>query len=97
MSENEARGGWNAWRLLILGLVVVLVVIGLVLVILTITDSSTATAAGEEEVNALANSDDECVVCHDRTTPGIVQQYGVSTMAAAEVACRDCHEVEASH
>jgi hypothetical protein len=97
MSENEARGGWNAWRLLILGLVVVLVVIGLVLVILTITDSSTATAAEEERVNALTNSDDECVVCHDRTTPGIVQQYGVSTMAAAEVACRDCHEVEASH
>ena len=46
-----------------------------------------------EQVNALANSDDECVVCHKRTTPGIVEQYGVSTMAVAEVTCQDCHEV----
>jgi hypothetical protein len=88
MSESEAQeGGWSSWRLLILGFVVVLVLIGLVMVVLTITDSSTATAAEEERVNALANSDDECVVCHERTTPGIVQQYGVSTMAAAEVSC----------
>jgi len=97
MSENESPRGWSAWRLLILGSVVVLVLIGLVMVVLTITNSSTASAAGEEQVNALANSDDECVVCHDRTTPGIVEQYGVSAMAAAEVACKDCHEVEASH
>jgi hydroxylamine dehydrogenase len=97
MSENEALGGWNSWRLLILGTVVVLVLIGLVVVALTIADSSTASAAGEEPVNALANSDDACVVCHERTTPGIVQEYGVSKMAAAEVACRDCHEVQESH
>ena len=91
-SESDTQGGWRSWRLLIVGLVVVLVMIGLLMVVLTITDSSTA-AAEEERVNALANSDDECVVCHARTTPGIVQQYGVSTMASAEVGCQDCHEV----
>ncbi len=93
VNENESQGGWRSWRLLIVGLVVVLIMIGLVMIVLTITDSSTATAAEEERVNALANSDDECVVCHARTTPGIVQQYGVSTMATAEVTCQDCHEV----
>jgi len=97
MSENASEGGWSSWRLLIVGLVVVLIMIGLVMVVLAITDSSTATAAGEERINALANSDNECVVCHERTTPGIVQQYGVSTMAAAEVSCEDCHEVPEGH
>jgi hypothetical protein len=48
-------------------------------------------------VNALADSDDECVVCHKRTTPGIVEQDGHSTMAAAEVSCQDCHEVKADY
>jgi hypothetical protein len=43
--------------------------------------------------NALANSSDECVACHRQTTPGIVEQYGISTMAAAEVRCIDCHQV----
>jgi hypothetical protein len=50
--------------------------------------------AEAERVDALANSDDECVICHRRTTPGIVEQYGHSTMAAAEVSCQDCHEVK---
>jgi hypothetical protein len=53
---------------------------------------------GEPEgVDALANSNDECVVCHRRTTPGIVEQYGHSSMAAAEVTCRNCHEVAANY
>lgn len=33
------------------------------------------------------------MVCHRDETPGIVQQYSFSTMAAAEVSCRDCHQV----
>jgi hypothetical protein len=90
---NEPNSGWQTWRLLIIGIAAVIILVGLVFVVATITNASQP--EGEEErVNALANSDDECVVCHRRTTPGIVQQYGVSTMAVAEVNCVDCHEVD---
>jgi hypothetical protein len=101
MSENqtppdESKSGWHSWRLLIIGFAAVIILVGLVFVVATITNASQP--EGEEErVNALANSDDECVVCHSRTTPGIVEQYGVSTMAIAEVACVDCHEVKADY
>jgi len=61
---------------------------------MAIGQSITPTAGETARVNALADSDNECVVCHQRTTPGIVEQYGHSTMAAAEVSCEDCHEVE---
>ncbi len=93
MSEGEPTKGWNSIRLLIVGLVAVGVVLGLILVVVIVT-GSTSDPAESEPVNALANSDDECVVCHRRTTPGIVEQYGVSTMAGAEVACSDCHTVD---
>jgi hypothetical protein len=82
-------------RLLILGLVVVVIVLGLALVVMAIGTSRFGPMA--ERVNVLAGSSDECVECHTTTTPGIVEQYGHSTMAAAEVACRDCHEVEAGY
>jgi hydroxylamine dehydrogenase len=91
MGENADRT-WSIPRVLILGLVVVVVVLGLTLIVMAI---GRARAPGTPEpVDALAGSQDECVVCHRRTTPGIVEQYGHSTMAGAEVACRDCHEVE---
>ncbi len=48
-------------------------------------------------MNALANSSDKCVSCHRNSTPGIVDQYGHSTMAAAKVGCGDCHEVDAQY
>jgi nitrate/TMAO reductase-like tetraheme cytochrome c subunit len=78
-------------RALVLGLVAVIVVLGLAVVMLAIGRSAAPTQPGE--VDALANSADECVVCHRNTTPGIIQQYGHSTMAAAKVTCRDCHAV----
>jgi hypothetical protein len=81
--------------LLIFGLVAVIIVMGLALIIQAITRP---VASGEDQrVNALADSSDECVTCHRRTTPGIVEQYGGSTMAAAEVTCRNCHEVKAEY
>lgn len=83
-------------RLLILGLVAILIVAGLTITVMAVGVGG-ETAESDEEVNVLAGSDDECVVCHERSTPGIVQQYGHSTMAAAEVSCRDCHEVEADY
>lgn len=88
--DNSAPGLRSA-RLLVLGLVGVIVVLGLALVLLSFSRPS---VPGEiERIDALANSTDDCVVCHRRSTPGIVEQYGHSTMAEAEVRCRDCHEV----
>ncbi len=93
MSETQNRASWwNVGRVLVLGIVGVLLVLGMILVIATVSKSD-ETVAGPERVNALENSDNECVVCHERNTPGIVRQYGYSTMAAADVECQDCHEV----
>lgn len=91
--ESSSRG---SPRLLVIGLGAVVLVLGLILVVLAVTRSTVALAE-PERVDALAQSDDECVVCHRRTTPGIVEQYGVSTMAGAEVGCRDCHEVASDY
>src|SRR5262245_53810021 len=84
-------------RVLVIGLVGVILVLGLALVALTIGQSTALTTTEPEQVNALANSDNQCVVCHRNTTPGIVEQYGHSTMAAAEVTCQNCHEVPADY
>jgi hydroxylamine dehydrogenase len=95
MTESNVNGFMKTARLLILGFVAVIIVVGLILVINAV--GRPATPVETEPVNVLANSDDECVVCHERNTPGIVQQYGHSSMAAAEVTCRDCHEVAADY
>jgi hypothetical protein len=95
MAENEPRGGFSSARLLIIGLLVVIVVLGAALIVMAIGRGGERVEL--EQVNALAASTDECVVCHRRTTPGIVTQYGHSSMAAAQVTCRNCHEVAASH
>jgi hypothetical protein len=91
MGQGENSGALRAARLLILGVLAVLFVGGMSVVVLAIARSGEPALV--RPVDALAGSDDECVVCHRRTSPGIVQQYGRSTMAAAEVGCRDCHEV----
>jgi hypothetical protein len=91
MADDTTPSIFGSARLVIFGLLAVVLVLGLSLVILAIGRSGTPVES--ERVNALADSRDECVVCHTRTTPGIVEQYGHSSMAAAEVECRDCHEV----
>jgi len=93
MNEPKAKNGIP--KALIFGLVVVIVVLGSALIVLAIGQTGTELEA--QEINALENSTDECVVCHKRTTPGITTQYGHSTMAAAEVSCSDCHEVTADY
>jgi len=93
MGESGSESGPGSIRLLIIGVVAVAIVLGLILVVVVVT-GTVGTSEEEEQVDALANSSDECVVCHRRTTPGIVEQYGISTMAGAEVACDDCHTVE---
>lgn len=84
-------------RLLIFGLVVILVLAGLSLVLILITTSAGAPAVASVEVNALANSSDKCVQCHNQASPGIIAQYGMSTMAEAKVSCQNCHEVAANY
>lgn len=93
--SNKPHNLISTTRVLIIGLVAVIVVLGLALVTMAIVQPRAPIQP--ESVDALANSKDECVVCHRRTTPGIVEQYGHSTMAAAEVACRDCHELGADY
>jgi hypothetical protein len=80
-------------RVLIIGLVAVIVVLGLALIMQVIGQARSPQVGETERPDALANSQNDCVVCHRRTTPGIVEQYGHSTMAGAEVSCQDCHEV----
>ncbi len=79
-------------RILIIGLVTVIVVVGAAFIILLIGRSGSQVNLGE--VDVLANSTDTCVTCHRKDTPGIVEQFSHSAMAAAEVTCRDCHEVK---
>lgn len=100
MEQNNSNAGWGSARLLILGIVAVIVVLGLIFVIMAVSEAqapATAEPTTAERINVLANSDNECVRCHEKSTPGIVQQYGHSTMAAAEVTCEDCHEVSADY
>lgn len=95
MSESNQSIFFQSSRVFVLGLVAVVVVVGLSWVILTIGTGSEVPT--EERVNALASSSDECVVCHKRTTPGIVEQYGIGTMAAAGIACQNCHEIASDY
>lgn len=94
--ENNTQTIWRSSRLLIAGLVAVIIVLGLGLILMAIGQAAQP-AASDGRVNALAQSNNECVECHARTTPGIVQQYGHSSMAAAEVECQDCHEVDVDY
>jgi hypothetical protein len=86
--KPESRSG----RPLVIGLLATILVVGLVGTVLILQRSTQL--ANPTPVDALANSSDACVTCHRNSTPGIVEQYGHSSMAANKVACRDCHEVQ---
>jgi nitrate/TMAO reductase-like tetraheme cytochrome c subunit len=83
---------WQLGRVLLIGLVAVLIVGGLGVIAAGLALREEL-AEPDTPVNALAGSDSECVTCHRDETPGIVTQYAFSTMAAAGVTCRDCHEI----
>lgn len=86
-------------RVLIVAAVATVVFIGLAIVLAVVfrpTTEATGTAR-VERVNYLAGSTNACVQCHANTTPGIVQQYGMSSMAAADVSCEACHVVPADY
>jgi hypothetical protein len=90
MNKHSPR--LSSFRTLINGLVIVVVVLGVALIILAI--GRAGTPVDLRPVNVLANSSDECVTCHREASPGIVEQFGHSSMAAGEVTCRDCHQVK---
>jgi len=95
LTDTTQSSNVSKSRALTIGLTALAVLLGTVLVIVVISRS--AAPAEIEPVNVLANSNNDCVECHSRTTPGIVDQYGHSTMAAAEVTCQDCHQVTAGY
>lgn len=90
-TENTVSG---SMRVLVIGVLTVVLVLGLALVMFAV---SNAVSPDTGPVDALANSDNSCVACHRNTSPGIVEQYGHSTMAAASVTCEDCHEVNGDY
>ncbi|MBZ0289774.1 MAG: nitrate reductase, partial [Anaerolineae bacterium] len=91
---SEQPGGLRSARVLIIGLLALIIVPGLALVMFAINRSITPQP---EHIDPLANSADACVTCHRQTTPGIVEQYSLSSMAAANVTCQNCHEVNADY
>ena len=92
---SEGKSPIRTARALIIGLAAVIVVLGAALIIMAIGRSGTQVPL--EQINVLADSNDQCVVCHRRTTPGIVEQYGHSRMAAANVTCQQCHVVQSNY
>ncbi len=95
MTDQPPRNSFGSARLLIIGLVAVILVLGLALMAVVI--GRAATPAERARVDALARSNNPCVTCHREETPGIVEQFGRSTMAAAEVTCQKCHEAPADY
>ncbi len=95
MTQSEGSTPMSSARVLVTALTVTTVVLGLALVTVVVGRSgATGDGVTRPRIDALANSRDECVGCHREASPGIVQQFSHSTMAAADVGCRDCHEVE---
>ena len=96
MAEDRSQHGILAsFRLVIIGILVVIIVPALAFIIAAIGRSIFADPSDTAPV-ALDNSN-ACVACHRKTTPGIIEQYSRSSMAAANVTCQNCHEVEAGY
>ncbi|NLF52221.1 MAG: nitrate reductase [Leptolinea sp.] len=89
--EHPPRKAWPVT--LIFGVAAVAILAGIIF-IFRLTSAPAIETTAKTRHNALADSSDSCVTCHEKSSPGIVVQYGSSSMAAARVTCRDCHEVK---
>ena len=87
---------WKSIRTVVVGVTATLIVVGLGLIIAGLGERQSL-AMPVKAVDALAESTDPCVTCHRDESPGIVDQFGRSTMAAAGTTCKDCHEVPESY
>lgn len=65
---------------------------GLMLLLL----QGTAMAAAKEPPKDFSKETKECVKCHKKNNPGIVQQWGHSKHYRAHVGCYECHQADAS-
>lgn len=83
-------------RVALFAFLAVVMVMGAVLVVRLTGLPPSSTISGAR-VNVLTNSTDSCVSCHRKASPGIIEQFGHSSMAAAKVACTDCHQVAADY
>lgn len=96
MAVDEHEENWLAsFRLVFIGLLVVVIVPALAFIIAAIGQSVSGEASESQPV--ALDSSNACVTCHQRSTPGIVEQYSRSSMAAANVTCQNCHEVKAGY
>ncbi len=96
MTEMErSQGSGASFRLVVIGILVVIIVPALAFII-AVMGEQIAPDDGEQQAVEL-DSSNACVTCHQRTTPGIIEQYSRSSMAAANVTCQNCHEVEAGY
>lgn len=85
-------------RLLVIALLLtgVILVVGALVIVNTDGDGDNgeALSPGEELATVSASkSEDECMVCHNNHTPGIIVQYGDSQHYKSNVSCADCHKV----
>lgn len=85
------------FRVLVVSAVVTAVVLGFGLIVGVTGRAVGGRGVAPERPDYLATSTDRCVTCHRRSTPGIVEQYASSSMAAAKVTCGDCHIVPAGY
>jgi hydroxylamine dehydrogenase len=88
------RGRLLATALIITGLLI----LGAYLLIVFSQENDEGEIPSSQELMAdLAESDDECVVCHTNNTPGIVNQFASSDHFVNDVSCADCHEVASDY
>lgn len=78
----------KVWRNLILAIALTLLV-GALFSLWTTNDKDVAASPPN-----FAGNGGSCLTCHNRTTPGIVTQYGEGRHAASNIACIDCHRSE---
>mgnify|MGYP001827450268 CR=1 FL=1 len=61
---------------------------------LLLLTSNMAMAAVKEAPKEMSNETRECVKCHKKHNPGIVQQWGSSKHYGANVGCYECHAAD---
>jgi nitrate/TMAO reductase-like tetraheme cytochrome c subunit len=67
-----------------------LVLLGMV----SIMANGVSMASVKEAPSEMSNETKECVKCHMKDNPGIVQQWGRSKHYGANVGCYECHQAD---
>ena len=75
------RGGYAMWKAIVACLVLAFT-------------SSAALAAVKQPPAEMSAETKECIKCHKKNNPGIVQQWGSSAHYGANVGCYECHAAD---